>query len=177
MVELRHFRTTLMVGLVVVLALATLSGCQFFKTSSRSFDDIVGSIARSQDVDKSVVRRAIDESATSSESRMGLAKQWEDDLPERPIPNLESTWDDLAEYGREQLKSATCEAVLDTLRTNEVPDGPTFIRNYLGNLSSSVPAAELNSIAAEFNELWLEAKAGTLTVTDVRFTLMKHAYC
>ena len=164
------------VGLAVIVALALVSGCRQAPKPT-TLDDLVRLISKSQDVEESVVRLGISQHATTSGEQLRLAQQWHAALPERPIPRLSATWDDLAKHGLESLKSATCEAVFDTLQTGEVPDGETFISYYLTNVVENVPAAELASIAAEFDELWQDAAAGTLTATDARFTLMAIKYC
>jgi hypothetical protein len=162
-------------------AVLMLSGCGSSGSgtqAARSFDEVLRSISQSQDVDVTIVRTAVAQEADTADDQMQIALRWDRALPQRPLPRLQSTWDDLSEYAAQQLKSATCDAIFDTLASGEVPDGQQFFNAYLANLATGrLPSATERAIMAEFDQLAAEADAGTLTATDVRFSLMKLRYC
>lgn len=168
--------------IVAVLASTTLNGCGGGNgaagTATRSLDDVLRSIANSQEVDVAIVRTAVAQQATTAEDQLRVAQQWEKTLPQRPLPRLQTAWDELSGYAAEQLRSSTCAAILDTLQSGQVPDGQQFFSGYLVDLATGrLPAPNERAIMAEFDQLHTEAEAGTLTSTDIRFSLMKLRYC
>lgn len=173
-------------GVMTAMAITagTLVGCGGSQAVSsgddvaRTLDDLVRSIAGSQEIDESLVRSAIRERAESAAAQRQLAEEWDDTLPAKPLPKLSSTWDDLSIYLREQLEASTCEAVLDMLATGDVPNGQAFFENYVnGALTGRLPAAEERAIMDEFDLLYRQAVAGDLDANEIRFSLMKLQYC
>lgn len=145
---------------------------------SNALDDVVRSISRTQQVDENTVRTALRQAASSEEEQLGLARQWEADLPAQPIPNLSSTWGDLATGVREQVRSATCSALIDIARDQKVPSGDEFVSTYLGNIATgSLPYSEIQQLIDAFDGLWQDAYAGTLTSYNIRLTMMELQYC
>lgn len=160
-----------------------LGGCSLGGGSeapvARSLNEVLGSIARSQDVDVTLVRTAVaDEARTAGTGELAIAEQWDAVLPQKPLPKLQQAWESTSDALAEQLRASTCEAILDTLKNHEVPTGQKFFDDYLtGVATSRFPNAEERAIMAEFDSLNTEAEAGTLTETDIRFSLMKLHYC
>ncbi len=173
-------RHTAATGVVLAVALL-LSGCGStaeVQPAARSLGEVLTSIARSQDVDVTIVRTGVAAEAESSDDQMRVALKWEKALPEKPLPQLSSSWDDMAEYAAEQLRATTCEAIFDVLSSGEVPNGQEFAEDYLTAVAEGrFPAANERAIMDEFDDLYEEAQAGTLTATDIRFSLMKLRYC
>lgn len=167
---------------LVVTAVLSLSACGggggAAGSATRSLDDVVRSIANSQEVDVAIVRTAVDQEAVTAGDKLRLAEQWESTLPARPLPKLQTTWDELRDYAAEQLRASTCAAIWDVLQSGEVPTGQQFFSNYIGGLATGqLPAPNVRAIMAEFDQLHDEAEAGTLSSTDIRFSLMQLRYC
>lgn len=153
--------------------LLALAGC-----GGNELDDLVRAISKSQAVDENTVRSALRREATTEDEQLKLAKQWNDTLPAQELPDVDSILDDLAKYGHDQLKSATCSALIDIAQTGQVPSGQQFVTNYLtGLFSGGLPQAELQALVDTFDELWVSAAAGTLTGLDIRLTLLELQYC
>jgi hypothetical protein len=148
-------------------------------TPVRTLGEVLTSIAHSQGVDIAVVRSAVSQEARAAKtSELALAKEWDAALPAEPLPKLDNAWNMAGDYAAEQLKGSTCAAIFDTLRDQEVPTGQEFFDNYLDSLATGrLPNAQEREIMEEFDSLYTEAENGTLTVTDIRFTLMKLRYC
>jgi hypothetical protein len=166
----------------IVLAGLTLSGCGVPTTTSKSaagpLEQLVRTIAGKQAVDESVVRTALAEKAEGASAQKALAEQWNRELPDEPLPQFSSTWDDLGEYAVEQLRSATCEAVLDALSTGQIPNGQAFFEDYVtGLLTGRLPYAEEREIMEDFDDLYQQAVEGDTSAMQIRFTLMKFQYC
>ena len=158
--------------LLSLALLGAVSGC------SSALDDAVRAIARTQQVDEATVQQALRRAASSEDEQLQLARQWEQELPQQSIPNLSSTWDDLATEVRAQVKSATCSALVDIARDQVVPSGDQFVSSYLGDIATgSLPYSEVQALIDAFDELWADAYAGTLTSYDIRLTLMELQYC
>lgn len=175
-----HSWLRLAIGSVGISASIWLSGCGGGSagTATRSLDDVLRSIANSQEVDVALVETAVAERATTVEDQLRVAQQWENNMPERPLPELQTTWEELSNYAAEQLRSSTCEAIVDTVQTHQVPDGQQFFDDYIDNLATGrLPDANERAIMAEFDQLNAEAEAGTLTSTDIQFSLMQLRYC
>jgi hypothetical protein len=175
-------RRVKMMAAGLVLAGLALSGCgvpaSSGETAGRTFGQLVRTIAGKQAVDESVVRTALAEQAEGASAQRALAEQWSKELPAEPLPKLESTWDDLGEYAVEQLRSATCEAVLDAISTQQIPNGQAFLENYVdGLITGGLPYAEEREIVEDFDELYQQAVDGDADAMQVRFTLMKIQYC
>jgi len=145
---------------------------------SSALDDVVRNISRTQQVEENTVRTALRQAASGEEEQLRLAQQWEANLPAQPIPNLSSTWGDLATAVRDQVRSATCSALIDIARDQVVPSGDEFVETYLGDIATgSLPSGEIQQLIATFDELWEDAYAGTLTSYDIRLTMMEIQYC
>lgn len=167
----RWFR--LLAAVSILVCLFGTAGC-----GRSALDDVIRAISRSQAVDESTVRTALQEAALTEGEQLTLAREWADTLPSQELPNLDNVLDDMARYGREQLKSATCQALTEMASTGQVPSGEDFVRNYLDDVATSdLPEAELESLVQTFDDLWSEAAAGTLTSTDVRLALLEIQYC
>lgn len=124
------------------------------------------------------MRNALESQAHNHDDELKLARSWESELPRTPLPELDSVWNDLAEKSREQLRSATCEAILDVISGNPVPNGEEFARKYLAGLfDSSIPASELRRLMSDFDDLAERARQGTLTTNDARILLLRYQYC
>lgn len=150
-----------------------LAGC-----GGRALDDLVRAISKSQGVEQNTVRTALQHAATTEDEQLRLAKQWNDALPDRRLPDVDSIWDDLTRYGYDQLKSATCSAVADIARTGQVPSGEQFVDIYLAGLATGdLPQTEVHNLVGTFDELWRDADAGTLTGLDIRLALLEIQYC
>ncbi len=158
---------------VPLACLLLLGGC-----GGSELDDVVRGLAHSQGVDESTVKLALERESSSQQQQLTLAREWRTELPDQPLPDLGTTLDDLARYGREQLESATCDALVDIARTGQVPSGQDFVEDYLSGLvTGGMAMQEVRDVAERFDELWQEASAGTLTSTDVRLELMRIQYC
>lgn len=174
----RGLRKTLAAVATGAALAGALSGCGSSATPARSLGQVLESISESQVVDVAVVRAAVGAEADTADEQLTVALRWEKSLPERPLPPLHNSWEELAEDAAAQLKSATCEAILDTVANQQVPNGQKFWEDYLSGLvSGRFPAAAEREIMADFDELYQEAEAGTLSATDIRFQLMKWRYC
>lgn len=157
----------------VLLALGVgVTGCR------NSLDDAVGQIARTQAVDTDVVRTALRLTASTEDEQLQLARRWQADLPQQPIPDPSRVWNRLAAEIREQVKNATCAALIDIARKREVPSGEQFVSKYLGDIATqNLPYGEIQQLADTFDELWKDASAGTLTSYDIRLTMMEIQHC
>lgn len=170
----RNRRRLTAVLIAVLVCLAGVTGCG----GARTLDDIVRSIAAAQGVDEATVHTALRTYGSTQDEQLRLAQQWESELPRRQLPDIDSVADDLARYGRDQLKSAVCAAVADIASTGQVPSGQQFVENYLSDLATgALPYAEVTSLSQTFDGLWADAAAGELTHLDVRLTLLQIQYC
>lgn len=96
--------------------------------SHSALDDVVLSISRSQAVDETSVRIALQRVASTEDEQMRLAREWEGVLPSRAFPDLDALADDLltgrpadwvrtnATSSRGRSRTATC-----SLRTTPLP--------------------------------------------------------
>ncbi len=160
--------------LITLVCVFVPAGC---RGGGSALDDVVRALAKSQGVDENTVRTALQGAASSEDEQLTLARQWET-LPSRQLPDLNILLDDMARYGREQLKSATCEAVFDIARTGQVPSGQQFVTDYLTSLATgSLPESELVELVDTFDQLWEDAAAGDVTSFQLRLTLLKIQYC
>lgn len=169
-IRIRLVSAFLLVGLVQLGA-----GCGGSGTAA--LDDLIRAIAKSQGVEKNTVRKALQRVATTEEQQFQIAKQWEATLPPQRLPDLRSRLDEIAEFARLQLKSEVCGALM-RMPSEGVPTGEEFVYGYLSSAAiSSLTESDLASLIQAFDELWADAYAGTLTVTDVRLKLLEIQYC
>jgi hypothetical protein len=139
------------------------------------------SVAKAHNVDESAVTKALRSAASTEDDQLALARTWERVPPARPVPRINTVivrYRDEYEAAVKALRDSVCGAVLDILRTREVPTPGNFVRTYLSDVAlGAIPQYELQGIADDFADLHAAASAGTLTSTDVRLLLMKYQYC
>ncbi|MDO8361750.1 MAG: hypothetical protein Q7V88_02550 [Actinomycetota bacterium] len=165
--------------LVASLSLSLIA-CAGTQTAARSVDDIARAIARSQAVDEVDVMVALQKYASTEDDMRRLALTWERSLPDQPIPNISlvTVIDELSVAASESLRGAACQVVIDVLSGDPVPTGQQFVENYVaGFVLDQLPEGDIIGLAQEFDDLWNDASAGTLTYYDVRFTMMQIRYC
>ncbi len=168
----------LLLAVVALVCAFGAAGCGGARGGASLLDEAVRSISRSQAVDESTVRAALQRAASTEDEQLRLAEEWAAALPSNELPNLNTVLDDLARYGRHELESATCTALFEMARTGEVPSGQQFVETYLSDLATgNLPEAEVASLIQTFDELWNDAAAGSLDSTDLRLVLLEIQYC
>lgn len=170
-------RTGFRCGMTVVVAVASFSAC-----NESALAKSVKSIAKAQAVDESVVRQALQRFASTEDEMLDLAKVWEQQLPSRPVPVLAPVLvaesDEAVASAQRAFRSATCSAIVDMLSDGTVPSGQTFLDSYVeASILDALPSGEIVAIVDEFDSLYQDASAGTLTYVDVRLTLMEIRNC
>ena len=81
----RHRWSEILSAVCMAFFLLGLAGC-----GGNALDDLVRAISKSQAVDESTVRSALQRAATTEDEQLKLAKQWDASLPDRQLPDVDS---------------------------------------------------------------------------------------
>lgn len=164
-------------GACLLAAALVSGGCGGTKPLQKA----ITSLAKTHGVDESAVAKALKSVAATEDEQLEVAKSWQQAPPARPasrINALITRYQDEYEAAVRALRDSACGAVLDVIRTRQVPAPRDFVEKYLSDAALNVlPNTELIGIAQDFEDLHEAAAAGTLTTTDARLLLLKYQYC
>jgi hypothetical protein len=142
---------------------------------------LVTRLAGEQGVEEATIRQLLDSQGSGIERQLTEARSLERALPARPVPDLDALAARFEGFGAaavEQLESSVCSAVIDVLRTHQVPSGSDFVAQYLQGLGGTViPQAKLQEVADQFTSMYDDALAGRNSAIDVRLQMMEIEYC